>query len=140
MLTVIKQYTTATVLSLLMIVSGYAYYAHMEIQHLTQDVATYRVAAEDNLKAKEQADASCLITVESLSEHYRTESALVTSQKATGDAINTLPTLTLKEKANAAPTTSQSFDDDSRLSTDLMQLLDKAYCDGDKDHCAVTTK
>src|SRR5437870_9004039 len=140
MLQVIKQYAMAIILSLLLIVSGYSYYAYNKIQHQYQDVTTYKVAAVDNLKAKEQADASCLITVETLNQYYRRENALNAAQQSTGDAINALPTMTIKEEANAAPTKSQSFSDGDRLSPDLMRLLDTAYCDGDKDHCTGPTK
>jgi hypothetical protein len=136
----IKTYLTAILVSFLLITGGYAYYAYTEIQHLSLEVTTYKIASEDNLKAKEQSDASCLITVESLTEHYRTQAALTSSQKATGDAINALPTLTLRESSNAAPTKPQGFSDDDRLSPSTMQLLDNAYCDGDKDHCASPTK
>lgn len=140
MLQVIKQYTTAIILSLLLIASGYSYYAYSEIVTLQGEVSTYKVAAEDNLKAKEQADASCLITVETLNQHYRKESVLNAAQQSTGDAINVLPTLTIKEEAHAAPTKPQSFSDGDRLSPDLMRLLDTAYCDGNKDGCASPTK
>ena len=140
MLTTIKTYLMVALFVLLLGSGVYINKLQGDITGLYSEVATYKVAAESNLKAKEQADASCLISVEALSEHYRTENALVTAQQATGDAINALPTLTLKETAHAAPTKPQGFSDDDRLSPDLMQLLDNAYCDGDKDSCTSPTK
>ena len=145
MLTSIKTYLMGALLSLLLTVGGYGYYAHGQIEKLTLDVSTYKDAAESNLKAKENADASCLITVESLSEHYRKQAELESSQDATGDAILALPTLTIKEKANAAPNATHAVKvpqpaDDDRLSPDLMRLLDDAYCYGDKDGCTATAK
>jgi len=140
MLSQIKAYLAVILATLLLTVCGYAYYTHKENVQLSLDVATYRKASEDNLAAKEASDASCLITVDALASHYREQSKLEASQKATGDAVLALPTLTIKEKANAAPTKPQGFADDDRLSPDLMRLLDNAYCDGDKDHCASPTK
>lgn len=121
---------------------GFAYYEYGQVQKLTLDVATYKTASEVNLKAKEDADASCLITVSSLNEYYAKQSLLEKSQQTTGDAILSLPTLTIKEKANAAPTASQAprYSDDDRLSPDTMRLLDAAYCYGDKDGCATPAK
>lgn len=128
---------------LLMIVAacgGFAYYEHNQLQVMALEMQTYKTAAETNLKAKEDADAACLITVQSLNEYYAKQNALESSQKDTGAAILALPALTIKEKANAAPTKPQSFADDDRLSPDTMLLLDRAYCYGDKDGCAKTTK
>lgn len=140
MLAQVKTYLTIILATLLLTVCGYAYYTHKANVQLNIDVATYRKTSEDNLAAKEAADASCLITVDVLSAHYREQSELEASQRATGDAVLALPTLTIKEKANEAPTKPQGFSDDDRLSPDLMRLLDNAYCDGDKDHCASPTK
>ena len=144
MLTSLKTYLLIGWMVLMLSILGYSYKLHGDVQRLEQEVATYQALAEANEKAREQAKASCLISIESLSEHYRTENALSTSQQATGDAINALPTLTLKEKSNEAPTTPQAlgtkYSDDDRLSPSTMQLLDNAYCDGDKDGCASSTK
>jgi hypothetical protein len=140
MLTSIKTYLMIGWLVLTLSILGYSYKLHGDVQILEQEVATYMAAAQANEKALQQSKDSCLISVEALSEHYRTENALSTSQQATGDAINALPTLTLKENAHAAPTKPESFSDDDRLSPDLMRLLDNAYCDGDKDGCASPTK
>lgn len=135
-------YIAGILLAIAIACGGFAYYEHGQVQKLTLDVATYKTASEVNLKAKEDADASCLITVSSLNEYYSKQVDIESSQKATGDAILTLPTLTIKEKANAAPTASQTprYSDDDRLSPDTMRLLDAAYCYGDKDGCAKTSK
>lgn len=138
MLLQIKAHLTIILVTLLLVVSGWAYITHKDNVRLNLEVQTFKTAAEDNLKAKQQSDDSCLVTIELLSEHYKEQAKLEASQKATGDAILTLPTLTIKEEANAAPTKPQSHSDDDRLSPDLMRLLDTAYCDGDKDHCAIT--
>ena len=122
---------------------GFAYYEHGQIQKLTQDVSTYKVASAANLKAKEDADASCLVTVGSLNAYYREQASLQSSQESTGEAILSLPTLTIKEKYNAAPTSTQklpAYSDDAHLSPDTMRLLDAAYCYGDKDGCATPAK
>lgn len=119
---------------------GFAYYEHSQLQKMVLEVSAYKEAADANLQAKKDADASCLITVDSLNSYYKAQKALDTSQKDTGDAILSLPTLTIKEKANAAPTKPQSFADDDRLSPDTMRLLDQAYCYGDKDGCATPAK
>lgn len=140
MLQSIKTYLMAALATLMLLVGCYGYYAHDQIEKLTQDVSVYKDAAATNLKAKEDADKSCLITVGSLNTYYKNQESIQTSQKATGDAINSLPTLTIKEKANAAPTKPQGFADDDRLSGSLMQLLDTAYCYGDKDGCATPAK
>ena len=134
----LKSYLTVILATLLLVVVGYAYHSHTENVRLIGEVSTFKSAAEENLKAKEQADASCEATVELLSEHYKEQAKLQASQQATGDAINSLPTLTIKETANEAPTKPQSYADDARLSPDTMRLLDTAYCDGDKDHCSIT--
>lgn len=136
MLTTIKSYLVIGWMVLTLSILGYSYKLHGDVQRLEQEVATYMAASRANEKATEQAKASCLISVEALAEHYRTENALNSSQKAVGDEIDALPTLTLKESPHEAPTKPQSFSDDDRLSPRLMQLLDNAYCDGDKDHCA----
>jgi hypothetical protein len=140
MLTTLKSYLVIGWLILTLSIIGYSYKLHGDVQRLELAVATYMEAAKLNEKALQQSKDSCLISMETLAEHYRKESELQTSQKAAGDAINTLPTLTLKESPNAAPTKPQSFSDDERLSPDTMRLLDNAYCDGDKDHCASPTK
>lgn len=139
-------YITGILLAIALACGGYAYYEHGQVQKLTLDVSTYKTAAEANLKAKEQADESCLVTTKSLNEYYAEQSKLETSQQSTGDALLLLPTLTIKEKANAAPTASQGapqatrYSDDDRLSPDLMRVLDTAYCYGDKDGCATPAK
>lgn len=140
MLTTIKTYLTVGVITLTLMLAGYSYKLHGDVQRLEREVATYMAAIEANEKALEQSKASCLISIETLSEHYRKENELSTSQQAAGDAINALPTLTIKENAHAAPTKPQGFSDDNRLSPDLMRLLDKAYCDGDKDSCSTSAK
>jgi hypothetical protein len=122
---------------------GFAYYEHKQLQDMIVEVSTYQKAAADNLKAKEDADASCLVTVSSLNKYFAEQKALEGSQQSTGDAILALPTLTIKERTNAAPTASQplqKYSDDYRLSPDLMQLLDNAFCYGDKDGCATPAK
>jgi hypothetical protein len=136
MLTTIKSYLITGWIVLMLSLLGYSYKLHGDVQRLELEVYTFQQAAEANAKALEQAKSSCIVSVEALTEHYRKESVLNASQQATGDAINALPTLTLKEKANVAPTKPQSFSDDDRLSPDLMRLLDNAYCDGNKDSCA----
>lgn len=138
MLLQLKSYLTVILATLLLIVVGYAYYSHKENVRLTGEVNTYKLAAQVNLKAVETANESCTVSLEALSEHYKEQAKLEASQKATGDAILTLPTLTIKETAHAAPTKPQSYSDDDRLSPDTMRLLDTAYCDGDKDNCSIT--
>jgi hypothetical protein len=147
MIDMVLKYLVAILLAATLACGGLAYHQSGQIVKLTQDVNTYKDAAATNLKGKEDADKACLITVDSLNSYYQEQSSIQTSQKATGDAILALPTLTIKEKANAAPTASQEvspkvqpFADDDRLSPDLMRLLDTAYCHGDKDGCATTTK
>lgn len=144
MFTTIKSYLIVGWLVLMLSVIGYSYKLHGDVQRLELEVATYMEAAKISEKELEQSKSSCLISVKTLAEHYRVDSALSTSQQATGDAINTLPTLTLKENSDAAPTTPQAlgtkYSDDDRLSPDTMQLLDNAYCDGNKDGCASPTK
>lgn len=133
-------YICAILLSIVIAVSGFAYYEHQQLLKMAAEVVVYKSAAETNLKAKEDADASCIVTVGSLNTYYKEQAKLESSQKDTGDAILTLPTLTVKEKVNAAPTKPQSFADDDRLSPDVMRLLDNAYCYGDKDGCATPAK
>jgi hypothetical protein len=140
MLATLKTYLMVGFVVLTLSIVGYSYKLHGDVQRLEQEVSVYMAAVEANEKATEQAKASCLISIDALSEHYRKENVLNTNQQATGDAILALPTLTIKEKANAAPTKPQGFSDDDRLSPDLMQLLDAAYCHGDKDGCATPTK
>lgn len=147
MLQQFKTYILIAMLSLMAVLGGYGYYAHGKIEQLTQDVSTYKEAAASNLKAKEDADASCVVTVDSLNSYFKKQEGIQTSQESTGAAILTLPTLTIKEKVHAAPVSLQSvptkpqgFADDDRLSPDLMQLLDTAYCYGDKDSCATPAK
>ncbi|UAV89686.1 hypothetical protein [Pseudomonas phage COT4] len=133
-------YIAGILLMIAVACGGFAYYEYGQLQKMALEVQTYKTAAQVNQKAKEDADASCLITVDSLNAHYKAQEALGYSQKDTGDAILALPTLTIKEKANAAPTKPQSFADDDRLSPDTMRLLDQAYCYGDKDGCATPAK
>ena len=139
-------YITAILLAVTIFCGGFAYYEHKQVKELTLEVSTYKSAAELNLKAKEEADASCVVTVDSLNHYYKEQARVEGYQITTGEAINTLPTLTIKEKANAAPTKSQTpsetnrYSDDDRLSPDTMRLLDAAYCYGDKDGCATPTK
>lgn len=140
MLAQFKAYLVIILATLLLTVCGYAYYTHKENIRLSSDVATYKKAAEDNLKAKETGDKSCTLSLEALSEHYRQQAELEASQMGAGGAILTLPTLTIKEKANAAPAKPQSYSDDDRLSPDTMRLLDQAYCYGNKDSCTDTAK
>jgi len=140
MLQSIKTYLLIAVASLMLVIGGYGYYAHGRIETLTQEVSTYKTAVQDALKAKEDSDKSCVVTVDSLNAYYKGQQDISSSQEATGTAILTLPTLTIKEKANAAPTKPQSYSDGDRLSPDLMQLLDAAYCYGDKDGCATPAK
>lgn len=140
MLASIKTYLIITLLTMMLALGGYGYYAHGQIERLTQDVSIYRDAAATNLKAKEDADRSCVVTVDTLNAYYKNQEAIQTSQQAAGDAILHLPTLTIKDKANEAPAKSQSYSDDDRLSPDTMRLLDQAYCYGDKDHCATPAK
>lgn len=140
MLAQIKAYLVIILATLLLTVCGYAYYTHKENIQLSANVATYKKAAEENLKAKENGDKSCTLSLEALSEHYKQQAELEASQVATGGEILTLPTLTITEKANAAPAKPQSYSDDARLSPDTMRLLDQAYCYGNKDSCTDTAK
>lgn len=125
---------------------GFAYYEYNQLQDMKLEVVTYKTAAEANLQAKKDAEESCLVTVGSLNEYYKQQSELGNSQKSTGDSVNSLSTLTIKEKANAAPTASQTpstgsrYSDDDHLSPATMRLLDAAYCYGDKDGCASPAK
>lgn len=140
MLTSVKTYVTIGFIIIMMSIIGYSYKLHGDVQRLEQEVAVYMAAAESNEKALNQSKNSCEISIEALAEHYRKQNALTASQEATQKALDALPTLTLKENANAAPTKPQGFADDDRLSPSTMQLLDNAYCDGDKDGCASPTK
>ena len=140
MLMQLKNYLFIGWMVLTLSLLGYSYKLHGDVQRLEQAVAVYQAAAQANEKALQQSKDSCLISIEAVSEYYRNENALGASQKATGDAINALPTLTIKENAHEAPTKPQGFADDDRLSPSTMQLLDNAYCDGDKDGCASPTK
>lgn len=140
MLLQLKNNLIAILIALLVLVGGYAYKLNGEIETLEQSVAVATQAAADNLKAKEQSDLSCKATTELLGQYRDKQEGIGSSQQAAGDAINSLPTLTIKEQPNAAPTQPQGFADNDRLSPDTMRLLDKAYCDGDKDHCASPTK
>ena len=139
-------YVLGALLAIAIACGGFAYYEHTQVQKMAVEVGTYKSAAAINLKAKEDADASCLITVDTLNKYYKDQKALETSQQAAGDTILSLPTLTIKEKANAAPMASQPvtpgtrYSDDDRLSPDTMRLLDSAYCDGNKDDCATPAK
>lgn len=133
-------YIIGVLLMITVACGGFAYYEYGQLQKMALEVHTYKTAAEENLQAKKDAEASCLITVESLNGYFAEKQALEGAQKTTGDSILHLPTLTIKEKADAAPTKPQSFADDDRLSPDTMRLLDEAYCYGDKDGCATTSK
>lgn len=136
----LKTELIAILIALLVLVGGYAYNLHGRIETLEQSVAVATQAAADNLKAKEQSDLSCKATTELLEQYRDKQEGIGSSQQAAGDAINSLPTLTIKETANASPTKPQAFSDNDRLSPDTMRLLDKAYCDGDKDSCASTAQ
>jgi len=140
MLTTLKTYLMIGFVILTLSIMGYSYKLHGDVQRLEREVAVYMAAVEASEKMTEQAKSSCLISIESLAEHYRKENALNASQEAVGDAINALPTLTLKEPSDAAPTKPEGFSDDDRLSPSLMQLFDNAYCDGDKNGCATPSK
>lgn len=113
-----------------------SYKQYGEVQKLTGEVSTYKEASEENLRAKEDADSSCRITIESLEASFKEQIELERGKTATHGKIDALPTITIKEKRNAAPTQSQNYSDDDRLSRDIMLLLDEAYCYGDKDGCA----
>jgi predicted negative regulator of RcsB-dependent stress response len=139
-ITAMLNYIAAILLTIAIGCGGFAYYEYKQLQSMALEVQTYRTAAETNLQAKKDAEASCLITVDSLNKYYAEQHALEQAQTTTGDSILALPTLTIKEKANAAPTKPQSFADDDRLSPDTMRLLDAAYCYGDKDGCATPAK
>ena len=142
LISALSKYIIVALLTVCLGTGGYAYMQHQKNIELALDLLTYKTAAADNLKAKEDADAACLITVGSLNSYYQKELELSKAQQSTGDAILTLPALTIKEKANDAPKASQgpSYSDDDRLSPELVRLLDKAYCDGDKDGCAAPAK
>lgn len=140
MLATIKSYLLLA--ALLLAIGGVLYIQSLRIENATLrlDVATYGQAAEKSREAMDLADKSCSVTQNAIRQHYEAQMLLLKGQKATGDAINALPTLTLKENADEAPTKPQSFADDDRLSPSTMQLLDNAYCDGDKDGCTGSTK
>lgn len=123
-------------------IGGYAYTQHQENVKLLLDIASYKTAAEANLKAKEDAEESCSVTVDSIRAHYEAQKALDGLQEAITGELSKLPTLTIKDKTNEAPKASQavSYSDGDRLSPDLMRLLDQAYCYGDKDSCAQTSE
>lgn len=133
-------YIAGILLMIAVACGGFAYYEYGQLQKMAVKVQTYKTAAETNKRAKEDADASCLITVESLNSYYKAQKELENSQKDAGDAILSLPTLTIKEKANAAPAKAKSFADDDRLSPDTMRLLDQAYCYGNRDACTTPAK
>lgn len=140
MLATLKSYLLLA--ALILAIGGVLYIQSLHIENATLrlDVATYGQAAEANRKAMDLAEKSCLASQSAIRQHYEAQMHLLTAQKATGDAINTLSTLTLKENADEASTKPQSFADDSRLSPRTMQLLDRAYCDGDEDGCTDSTK
>lgn len=140
MLLQLKTDLIAILIALLVLVGGYAYNLSGEIDNLKQSVAVATQAAADNLKAKEQSDLSCKATTELLAQYRDKQEGIGSSQQAAGDAINSLPTLTIKEAPNVAPTKPQGFADDARLSPDTMRLLDAAYCDGNEDRCPKPTK
>ncbi len=142
LISALSKYIIVALLTVCLGTGGYAYMQHQKNIELAMDVLTYKTAAANNLKAKEDADASCLVTVGSLNSYYQTELELEKAKQATGDAILTLPTLTIKEKANDATTSPQKprYSDDDRLSPELVRLLDAAYCHGDKDGCAAPAK
>lgn len=138
------KYLAAALLALSVGLGIFAQHEHIKVQQLTVENITFKTAAETNLKAKEDADASCLVTVGTLNSYYKEQASNQTAQKATGDAILALPTLTVKESSNAVPTNNQTpttkYADDDRLSPDTMRLLDAAYCYGDKDGCATPAR
>lgn len=137
------RYILGVLLALLIIVSSFSYHQSNKIEALALDVSTYKSAAELSEKGKKDAEASCLVTVESINKYYSKQQELETSQQSTGGAILTLPTLTIKEKANEAhklPQKATEYSDDDRLSPDTMRLLDEAYCYGDKNGCTPSPK
>lgn len=136
----ISRYIIGVLLALTILFGGLAYNQYSEVQTLTTEVKTYKDAAEDNLKAKEDADASCKATVESLEIHYKEQVEFERAKKRTEAKIDKLPNLTIKEKKDAAPTQSQNYSDDDHLSPDIMLLLDEAYCYGNPNDCSITTK
>lgn len=136
-------YIAAILFAIAVACGGFGYYEHSQVAKLTQDVTTYKDVAATNLKERQDADKACVVTVDSLNTYYKEITNLSSSQESTGDAVNNLPTLTIKEKANAAPTSSQEpkqYADDDKLSPDVMRLLDTAYCYGDKNGCATSAK
>jgi hypothetical protein len=137
-------YLIGILLAITVACSGFAYYEYNQVQRLSVEVGTYKSAAAANLKAKEDSDASCLVTVDTLNGYYNRKAETEAVSKAIQSSIDSLPTLTIKEKANEAPTKSQTpstrYSDDDRLSPDLMRLLDNAYCNGREDNCTSPTK
>ena len=144
MIEALSRYFAIAMLAVTMLVGGYAYHQHQLNTQLEVEVVTYKTAAAANLKAKEDSDASCLVTVDSLNGYYKKKAELEAGTKAIQTTIDTLPTLTIKEKANEAPasiqTPSTRYSDDDRLSPELMRLLDSAYCNGGKDDCSTPSK
>lgn len=144
MLEVISRYAAIAMLAVSLLVGGYAYHQHNLNTTLQTELITYKTAAAANLKAKEDSDASCLITVDTLNGYYKRQAEIETGSKAIQNSIDSLPTLTVKDKANEASTKTQTpserYSDDDRLSPDLMLLLDSAYCNGRKDDCPAPSK
>lgn len=144
MIDTLSRYFAVAMLAVVMLVGGYAYHQHNLNTTLQVEVKTYKAAAAANLKAKEDSDASCLVTVDTLNGYYKRKTELDATSKAIQNSIDNLPTLTIKEKANEAPaalqTPSTRYSDDDRLSPDLMRLLDSAYCNGGKDDCSTPSK
>lgn len=136
----ISRYIIGVLLALTILFGGLAYNQYSEVQTLTTEVKTYKDAAKDNLKAKEDADASCKATVESLEIFYKEQVEFERAKKRTEAKIDKLPNLTIKEKKDAAPTQSQNYSDDDHLSPDIMLLLDEAYCYGNPNDCSITAK
>lgn len=136
MLQQVKLYLIAAAIIALLGCGLYVKSLQDEVTTLNTEVATYKLASESSLKAYEDSKLSCDKTLELLNTHHAEQLRLQGAQVAVGDEILALPILTLKEPSNVAPTPSQRFSDDDRLSPATMRLLDKAYCDGDKDSCA----
>lgn len=123
---------------------GYASYsltgklavARQDVTHWT-DMATK--AAAETLKASQ----SCEITIKAIEDNQKVQDALSESRTSDLDALDSIPHLTLPEtKVNGTktPTAAPKTADDSRLSPDLMRLLDNAYCSGNKDDSYCTAR
>lgn len=144
MIEALSRYFAVAMLAVVTLVGGYAYHQHNLNKQLEVEVSVYKTAAAVNLKAKEDSDDSCVVTVDTLNGYYKRKAEIDAASKAIQTSIDNLPTLTIKEKANEAPATHQTpstrYSDDDRLSPDLMRLLDSAYCNGREDDCPAPTK